>query len=96
VDVSDILSLKCNVSDKELPRGLQASTVPYHKEHKNHRSLSGGQDSVIDVASRLRARRSGMRILVGARDFSLLQNAHTGSGAHAASYSIGTPIISRG
>ena len=80
----------------ELPRGLQASTVPSHKEHKNHSSISGSQDSIVVVASRLRAGWSGMRILVEAREFYLKQNAHTGSGAHADSYSIGTPVISRG
>ena len=36
--------------------------------------------------------RSGDRILVGARDFSVL-NFQTGSGAHPSSYSVGTGVL---
>jgi len=39
---------------------------------------------------------SEVGILGGPRDFSLSQNIHTGSGAHPASYSVGTGVISRG
>lgn len=46
--------------------------------------------------SSLRAGRRGVRIPVGARDFSLLEILRTGSGAHLASYSVGTRVISRG
>jgi hypothetical protein len=42
--------------------------------------------------TRLRAGRWGVRIPVGARDFSL-QNVHTGTGAHLASYSVGTEVL---
>jgi len=38
------------------------------------------------------AGRSGCRILVGARDFSVL-NVQTGSGAYPASYSVGTGVL---
>jgi len=40
------------------------------------------------------AGRSGYRILVGARDFSVL-NAQAGSGAYPASYSMGTGVLLR-
>ena len=42
------------------------------------------------VISRLRAGRSGTRIPLRAKVFSLLQNVHTGSEAHSVSYSMGT------
>jgi hypothetical protein len=42
--------------------------------------------SVVGIATGLRAGRSEVRIPVGARDFSLLQNIQTGSGAQPASY----------
>jgi hypothetical protein len=37
-----------------------------------------------------------VRIAVGARDFSLLQNVQTGSGAHPVSYSLHTGVLSWG
>ena len=46
------------------------------------------------IATRLRAGRFGVRIVVGAREFSLL-NVQTGCGAHPASYSMGAGIPSR-
>jgi len=42
------------------------------------------------IDTRLRAGRSRFRIRVGARGFSFLHTVQTGSGAHPASYSIGT------
>ena len=42
-------------------------------------------------ATRLRAGRSGLLIPIWARDFSLLRNAQSGSGAHPAPCLVGTP-----
>ena len=50
--------------------------------------------SVVDTATTLQAGRSGVRIPVGERDFVLLQNVQTGCGAHTASYSVGTEVLS--
>jgi hypothetical protein len=52
--------------------------------------------SVVGIVTRLWACRSGVRIPVGERDLSLLQNVHTGSEAHPASNSVGTRILYRG
>jgi hypothetical protein len=57
---------------------------------------TGSQSSLVGIVTRLRAGRSGVRIPVEARDFSLLQNVQTGSGAHPASYSVGIVVPSRG
>jgi len=38
----------------------------------------------------------GIRMLLGVRDFSVLQNVQTGSGAHPASCSLGTGVLSWG
>ena len=51
-------------------------------------------DSSASIATRLRAGRSGVRIPAEARDFSPLQNVGSGSGAHTASYSLGTSVLS--
>ena len=45
--------------------------------------------------TRLRAGRSGVRILVEARDFSLLRNVPIGSGDRPASYSMGIGVLFR-
>ena len=42
-------------------------------------------DGVVDVMTRLWVRLSGVQFRAGARDFSLLQNVHTGCGAYPAS-----------
>jgi len=44
-----------------------------------HNFISGS-----GIETRLRAERCGIRITAGERDFSLLQNVTTGSGAHTA------------
>ena len=44
--------------------------------------------SVVSIVARLRTGRAGVRFLVEAIDFSLLQNIGTGCGAHTASYSM--------
>jgi hypothetical protein len=43
----------------------------------------------------VRAEQPGIRIPAGAKDFSLLKNVQTGSGAHTASYSTDTRVLSR-
>ena len=47
------------------------------------------------VRTRVRAGRPGAQIPVGAGDFYLLQNDHTGSGAHPASCSVGIGVLSQ-
>jgi len=54
------------------------------------------QNYTVDIASVLQAGRNGVRIPAGTRDFFLLQNVQTGSGAHRASYLMGTEALSRG
>jgi hypothetical protein len=61
-----------------------------------HASASWSWGSIVGMATRLQAGQSGVRILVGARDFSLLQNIHTVSGTHPASCSVGMGILSQG
>jgi len=46
--------------------------------------------------TRLRAGRSGVRIPVEAKDFSLLRNIPIGSGDRPASYSMGIGVLFRG
>ena len=57
-------------------------------------TLQAGQSG--SVATTLRAGQSKVRIPLGARDFSLLQNFQTGPGAHAASSLMGTGFFPRG
>lgn len=49
--------------------------------------------SVFGIAAKLRAGRSGFRVLTGLRDLFLLQNVQTVSGAHRASYSMCTGVF---
>jgi hypothetical protein len=51
-------------------------------------------DNTVNIATRLRAGRPGVRILSGARDLSLLQIVQTSPGIHPASCTIGTRILS--
>ena len=44
----------------------------------------------IGVVTRLQAGRSGVRFPAGERDFYVLENSQTGSGAHPVCYSMGT------
>jgi hypothetical protein len=46
--------------------------------------------------TRLRAVRPGFRFETGTRDFCVLRNVETGSGAHANSYSICAGVLSAG
>ena len=52
--------------------------------------------SLVGMATRLRVVRPGFRIPVEAKDFSVIQNVQTGSGAHPAFYTMGTGVISQG
>ena len=45
---------------------------------------------LVSIVTRLHAGQCGVKIWVHARDFTLLQNVLIGSGAHLASYSLGT------
>ena len=56
---------------------------------------SGGGDSVVGTETRLQTGRSGIRIPVGERDFSLFQNIQTGSEDDAASFSVRIGVLSR-
>jgi hypothetical protein len=53
---------------------------------------TGGR--AVCVVTRLRNAQSGVRIHAGARHLSRLQNVQTSSGAHPASYSMGTGVLS--
>jgi len=52
--------------------------------------------SAVGIVTRLCACRSVLRIPVGEKDLSLLQNVHTGSEVQPASYSVDTGILYRG
>ena len=54
------------------------------------------RDCVVCIMARLRAGRSGLQFLTGAKELPLPQNAQIGSGAHPPSNSISTGIPSRG
>jgi len=51
---------------------------------------------MVDVVTRLWAAQSRVPIFTRAPDLSLTQNVLTGSGAHSASYSMGTGALSLG
>ena len=50
----------------------------------------------VSIWTGLRPGWSGVRIPLGGKDFYLLQNVLTVSGAHPASYSVGTGVLSQG
>ena len=54
------------------------------------------QNRIFGIGTMLWAGRPGIWILLGVRDFSVLQNVQTGSGAHPASCSLGTGVLSWG
>jgi hypothetical protein len=54
------------------------------------------QDSVIGIATRLRAGRFGVRKLVEVKDFLFSTPVQTGPGAHLASCAVDTGALSRG
>jgi len=56
----------------------------------------GSQESIVNKGTRLWAVWSRVHIPAGARNLSLLQNTQTVSGAHPASYSVGTGVHWRG
>jgi hypothetical protein len=52
--------------------------------------------SIVGIEARLQAGWSRVRILAGARDFSLFKNIQTVSGTHPASFSVAMGILSQG
>ena len=52
-------------------------------------------ESAVSITTGLPFGRSGVRVAVRKADFSLLQNAQTGSGVHTTSYSGGTGVFTR-
>jgi len=52
-------------------------------------------DNVIDILTRLWVSQFGVRILIEPRNFSVHQNAHTGSAAHPTSYSVVNGLLCR-
>ena len=52
--------------------------------------IRGGWDSVVGIATRLWARRSGVRILIRVRYFPFHKIFETGLGLHPVSCSVGT------
>ena len=50
---------------------------------------------MVGVVTRLLAGRSGVRIPVGAGDFSVSQNLQTGAGSHPVLYLMGAEVLSR-
>jgi hypothetical protein len=50
----------------------------------------------VSIVTRLQATQFGLRIPAEAEGFSLLQNVHACSGAHSASYLVGTAVVFRG
>ena len=59
-------------------------------------SLLGSRHSSVGIVTKLRAGRSEIRIPTGAKGFSLFQKVQTGSGAHPASSSVRTGVLSQG
>jgi len=53
-------------------------------------SMQRSRNSIVDIAARLRLRRSGIRILARESEFALPQSIQFGSRAHPALYLIGT------
>jgi hypothetical protein len=52
-------------------------------------TVLGSWDSITGTVTRLQAGRSGVQILAGARDYSLLQNVQNSSEVHLGSYTMG-------
>jgi hypothetical protein len=79
-------------------RSLQATQYPRKIAYVQKRFpvTKRRRRSAVGIVARLWTCRSGVRIPVDERDPSLLQNVHTGSQAHTASYSVGTGILYRG
>jgi hypothetical protein len=72
-----------------------AASIYFWKKQVNMQHY-WSRGSVVGLDTRLQAGRPGIRIPVGSRYFSLLQNVQAVPGAHLASYSVGTGVISRG
>jgi len=59
-------------------------------------SASHSQTTAVSKATRLRNRRSGVRIPARTKDYSFLQTTQTGCGTHSISYSLYTGVLSQG
>jgi len=59
-------------------------------------TLSGIRNSSVSIGTGLQTGQSRVWITVGTREYSLLWNFQTGSGAHWTSYSVGTVVLSLG
>jgi hypothetical protein len=70
-----------------------ASVLDNHLQCTSLQSVLNRKPTVV---TRLRAQRSGLRIPLGAKDFSLLQSVQNDCGANSASYLVGTAVFSRG
>jgi hypothetical protein len=75
---------------------LQVFLFSRPRRQNKHLATPLPRTNIYSTLTRLRARRSGVRIPATTRYFPLLQNAQTGSGAHPASYLMSTGVLSRG
>ena len=64
--------------------------------HFSNAPEMGSRVSEVGIMPSQEVVRSGVRVPRGARDFSILHTVQTLSGAHAASYSMSTGVLSRG
>jgi hypothetical protein len=76
-----------------LPPGMTRYPL-YRRLGRLHNDGSWG--NIVGIPTRLQIGWSRVRILIGAQDFSLLQNVQTSSEAHPASLSVGTGFTSWG
>jgi hypothetical protein len=54
--------------------------------------VCGSWSSIVGIVAEVWAGCSGVQIQAGVREFSLLQNVQTDSGAHPDPYSVGTEV----
>jgi hypothetical protein len=67
----------------------------YSYEINNTVKIWASRASAVGIVTGLRTGLSRVRISVVVRDSSVFQNVYTGSGAHPASYSVGTGVLFR-
>lgn len=81
---------------------LQSLFTPVNSLDSHHFDLTWlmtvqwSRVSVLDITNALRTGQSGVRIPVGARDFTVLQSVQTGLGTHSVSFSVGTGVKTAG
>jgi hypothetical protein len=90
------LSRFCRVFNNRAPEtinpGYTVYVIYYYYYYLHHYYKS--RDSLVGIATRLRAGRSRIRLLPETRDFSALKNLHTGSGAYPAPCTMPTGLLS--